>query len=126
MELAGAKKSGNGLILALACGATVENAARKAGVSERTVYRRLADPAFRQQIRKTRAEMAERAAAALTAASMEAVKTLVALHAQGTPPAVRLGAARAVLELGAKLRESVELEQRIAVLEGLNGSKCMK
>jgi hypothetical protein len=34
------------LLQALACGATVENAARKAGVCERTVYRRLEDPAF--------------------------------------------------------------------------------
>jgi hypothetical protein len=30
---------------------------------------------------------------------------------------VRLGAARALLELGVKLRESVELEQRLAALE---------
>jgi hypothetical protein len=30
---------------------------------------------------------------------------------------VRLGAARSMLELGVKLRESVEIEQRIATLE---------
>jgi hypothetical protein len=38
---------------------------------------------------------------------------------------VRLGAARAILELGTKLRESVELEQRIAALEaGRAGGKA--
>ena len=35
----------------------------------------------------------------------------------GTPPATRLGAARAVLEIGLKIREIVELETRIAALE---------
>src|SRR5262249_28802731 len=100
-----------------ACGATVENAARKSGICERTVYRRLAEPAFRAQIAKLRTEMMQRAAAMLTAAAMEAVKTLMALQAPGISPAVRLGAARAVVELGTKVRESVELEQRIAALE---------
>jgi hypothetical protein len=33
---------------------------------------------------------------------------------------VRLGACRALLELGVKLRESVELEARIAALEQMN------
>jgi HEAT repeat protein len=32
---------------------------------------------------------------------------------------VRLGAARALLELGVRLRESVDLEARIAALEGV-------
>ena len=38
------------LLQALACGANLENAARKAGVSERTAYRRLGDPEFRRQV----------------------------------------------------------------------------
>jgi hypothetical protein len=33
------------LVRALACGATVEHAARQAGLGERTAYRRLRDPA---------------------------------------------------------------------------------
>jgi hypothetical protein len=105
------------LLLSLACGATVENAARKAGVGERTVYRRLTDPEFHRQLEGLRAEMVQRTAAMLTAASMEAVKTLVALLDPSVLAAVRLGAARSVLELGARLRESAELEQRITALE---------
>jgi hypothetical protein len=105
------------LLMALACGATVETAARSLAVSERTVYRRLADPAFRQRLQQMRADMVQRTAGALTAAGAEAVRTLLALQKETVPPAVRLGAARAVLELGAKMRETAELEARIAALE---------
>jgi hypothetical protein len=117
MPQQGKKHADQPLLLALACGATVENAARQSGVSESTAYRRLADAEFREQLQKTRAEMTERSVAMLTAAGMEAVKTLVALQQGATPPAVRLGAARSVLELGIKLREAVNLEERLTALE---------
>ena len=103
--------------MALACGATVEAAAHKAGVSPATVYRRLKEPAFVQRLRELRADMVQRAAAMLTAAAGEAVKTLLALQKDAVPPATRLGAARAILELGTRLREVAELEQRLADLE---------
>jgi hypothetical protein len=105
------------LLLALACGATVESAARQAGVSESTVYRRLADPDFRQQLHTVRSDMVQRTAGALTAAATEAVRTLLELQKPAVPAAVRLGAARAVLEIGVKLREVAELEERLTVLE---------
>jgi hypothetical protein len=105
------------LLLALACGATVEQAARQTGLSVRTVYRRLADPDFRRQVQSTRTDMISRAAATLTAAGTEAVKTLLVLQQNTAPAAVRLGAARAVLEMGIKLREMADLEERLAALE---------
>jgi hypothetical protein len=105
------------LVLALACGSTVEAAARQAEVSDRTVYRHLKDPKFRTQVRDARAEMVKRSAGMLTAAAGESVRTLLALQKAPTPPAVRLGAARAILELGIKVREMVELEGRIEALE---------
>jgi len=114
---AGKKKIDAALIAALAWGATIESAAQKANVSERTVYRRLTDPAFQERLTNLRSETLQRAAAILTAASLEAVKTLVALQNPSVPAAVRLGAARSILEFGAKLRESAELERRIAALE---------
>ena len=109
------------LVMALACGATVDAAARKASVGVATVYRRLQDPEFIQRLQKVQAGMVERIAASLTAVGMEAVKTLMALLGNSIPPAVRLGAARAIIELGTKQRESVELERRIAVGEPHNG-----
>lgn len=105
------------LMLALACGATVEGAARKAGVSERTAYRRLDEPGFRAQLNALRSQMVERAAGMLTAGGMESVKTLVSLQEASMPAAARLGAAKATLELGLKLRQRAELEERLAALE---------
>ena len=113
----GRKNADNTVILALACGATVESAARQSGVSETTIYRRLNEPSFQLRLREVQADILNRTAAALTAAATESVRTLMELQKPGTPPATRLGAARAVLELGLKIREIVTLETRIAALE---------
>jgi hypothetical protein len=109
--------SNHALMIALACGATIEAAARQVGISERAVYRRLEKPEFKREINQLRSEMIQRAAAMLTAAAMESVKTLLELQKPSVTAAVRLGAARAVLEMGVKLREVADLEQRIAALE---------
>jgi hypothetical protein len=63
------------------------------------------------------AEMAKRTTGMLTAAGMEASKTLVALLDPSNPASVRRSAAQNILELGLKLRESTEIEERIAALE---------
>ena len=120
------KKAEDALLLALACGATVEVAARQCSVSPRTVYRRLAEPDFKQRLFGVRADMVSRTAGTMTAASSEAVKTLLGLMQASTPATVRLGAARALLELGVKLREAVELEARIAALEALLASEGVR
>jgi hypothetical protein len=113
----GKRQADEKLLLALACGATVDNAARAAGISPATAYRRLTEPAFRQRLQQVRTDMVSRAAATLTAAGTEAVKTLLVLQQPAVPAAVRLGAARAVLEMGIKLREMADLEERLAALE---------
>lgn len=109
--------SNENLLIALACGSTVEVAAAKSGIAIRTVYRRLEDPDFRKQLQDFRANMVERSSAMLTAASMEAVKTLLSLMERSIPHATRLGASRAVIELGLKLRDLLEVEQRLDALE---------
>ena len=106
------------LLLALACGATPEAAAHSlGGISARTVYRRLQDPDFCRRLQQLRSDMVQRTAAMLTAAGPESVRTLVALQKDSIPPATRLGAARAALEIGRRAREAAELEQRLAALE---------
>lgn len=106
------------LLTTLACGATVELAAQKAKVGERTVYRRLADPEFRRQLRQVRQEMVQRTAALLTGAGMGSVKALVDLQQDVAVPAgVRRRAARDVLEMGLKLREATDGEERLAAIE---------
>jgi hypothetical protein len=106
------------LLLALACGGTVEATARQCHLSERTIYRRTAEPDFRRRrLQSFRADMVQRAAGLLTAAAVEAVKTLLELQKASAPFGVRLDAARAVLEIGVKLREAADLEDRLAALE---------
>ncbi len=61
--------------------------------------------------------MVQRAAGMLTAAGTESIKTLLALQQASIPPAVRLGAARTVLEMGVRIREAADLESRLADLE---------
>jgi hypothetical protein len=105
-------------VTALAFGATVENAARKAGIGERTAYRRLADAAFRARVDQARQEAVLRTAGMLTGAALGSVKTLVDLQQDVSVPAsVRRGAARDVLEMAVKYRDSAEMEQRLAAIE---------
>lgn len=111
------KKNEDALLVALACGATVENAARQCDLSERTIYRRLGEPDFKRRLQGVRGDMVSRAAGMLTAAGMESVRTLLELQKPGQTAAIRLGAARAILELGLKFREVVDLETRLAELE---------
>jgi hypothetical protein len=117
MPHGGRKNADEALVLALACGATVEQAALKAGVSPRTAHRRLADPAFRSRVQAARDDLVQRTSGMLTASGGEGVKTLLALLKDGVPAAARLGAARALLELGLKVREAADLAQRVAALE---------
>jgi hypothetical protein len=113
----GRKQADELLLMALACGATVEAAARAAGISKATAFRRLQDPEFSKKLKQAKADMVQRTEGMLTASGMESVKTLMELQKPVAPPAVRLGAARSVLELGMKVRERADLEERLAALE---------
>ena len=53
----GRQRANSCLVALLAGGRTVEAAATEAGISERTVYRRLEDPEFRQQLGQLRGHM---------------------------------------------------------------------
>lgn len=112
----GRRKGDAALLVALAAGQTVRDAASLARVGERTAARRVADPEFRRQVIELRADMVQRALGKLADAATEAVDTLRGLLA-GQSGSVKLGAARSILELGCKLKEAVELELRIAALE---------
>jgi hypothetical protein len=104
--------------LALAAGRTRDGAARSAGCGTTTVKTWLHDqPAFGRRVQELRAEMTSMALGRLVDNMASASETLGYLSRKGRSEMVRLSAARAVLELGHKLRESVELEERIASLE---------
>src|SRR5215213_2822305 len=60
------------LVAALAAGATKQEAARLAGVGERTIYRRLEDPDFRRRVDQARGELVGRVVGRLADASTAA------------------------------------------------------
>jgi hypothetical protein len=106
------------LLLLLACGATLESAARQAGVSLRTANRRAGDAEFQRKITALRWDMVQRAVGMVTAAMAESVRTLIVLQKEMVPSSSsRLGAARTMLEIGMKLREQNDLEERLAAIE---------
>ena len=104
------------VVAALASGHTMQEAAKGAGISPRTVSRRLADPAFKQRIQTLRGEMIGQALGRMADGMSDAAAALRKLL-KAKSESVRLGACRAMLEIGVKLREAVELEARLAALE---------
>lgn len=113
------------LIEALAKGSSISEVAKIAGVSRPTVYSRLADRTFQQAVIAMRREIKDAALGKLTYAAVSAAETLEGLLAIPTgddappPPSLRvqMAAARSILELGLRLQNATELEERIARLE---------
>lgn len=101
----------------IAAGMTIAAAAAAAGIAERTAYSRLSEPGFKARIATIRADMVSQATARLSAAMTRSAERLAEL-AESQDEKVALTACRSVLELGTRLRESEELESRIAELEG--------
>lgn len=116
MAHSGRQRADEVLAAAVAAGHTLRDAAKLAGVGERTASRRWAEPGFQRKIVALRAAMVERALGRLSDGMTQAADKLRELL-DARSEAVRLGAARSLLELGVKLREAVELEQRVAGLE---------
>ena len=85
-------------------------------ITGRLHTRRWADPDFRQRVAALRSEMIGRAMGSMADAMSDAAAGLRGLLAAESE-SVRLGACRAILELGVRLREAVELETRIVALE---------
>jgi hypothetical protein len=96
------------LATALATGSTYSEAADISGVSKSTVRRRMTDQGFRQRVSEERLEVVEALRGRLLSAAPAAVTTLAELCASG-PASVRLGAARAVLDLSLGRRRGFDL-----------------
>ena len=106
-------------ILALLSEPTISKAAENCGVGERTLRRWLTDDAiFQQQLAETRRAMFETAMNRLQPLAAEAVETLAALM-RSAPPAVRLGAARTVAELGTHRDDAETILRRLDEIEVL-------
>ncbi len=113
-------KRDDALVLALARGLTVREAAGEAGFGERTAHRRLADPEFGRRVSAVRGELMERAGGLLSDAAIKAVEALRKLLGSDADT-IRLAAARTILQQSVTLRAAAELEHRIARLEQNEG-----
>jgi phage terminase small subunit len=113
------------LVQALAVGESITEAARRSGYSERTVRRWLHKPKFARKVSRTRATMIDGAAGRMADAMTDAAGTLRELL-KAESESVRLSAAKSILELGSKLREATEIEERLAAVEEkiANGKPC--
>jgi hypothetical protein len=116
MEHFGTPKKDVALAVALAAGSNVSVAAEEAGVGRTTAYRRLADPAFRRLVAEMRAELMAEAVGKLAKTMTRAADTLASILDSANEN-VRLRGARAVLSLGQRLHESVNLDERIREVE---------
>lgn len=107
------------LIAALASGATHAAAGEAAGISERTVRRRLADPEFRTRLRDAQERALDEALGRLAGGAVAAVERLLLMLRPGVPHAVQLGAARAILGNAIRVNDGRldELEARLHELE---------
>ncbi len=109
-------KSDEALAALLAGGASVRAAARKTGLSERTIYRRQTRTGFAALVQQLRQEMLRQAASRLVRMTGKAVHKLNQLL-DSSDERVSLQACKLVVEAALKVGERVELEARIAALE---------
>jgi hypothetical protein len=108
--------------LLIAAGRSIKAAAAEAKVGERTAHAWLKDPRYRSFISELRHRMLDEAVGALTEATNKAVSTLRDLLADDHRN-VRLRAALGIIAAVVRLREHVELERRLAVLEAQDESE---
>lgn len=104
---------------AIACGATREQAAAKAGVTRRTVSRWLLDPAFSRLVSDARRELWQAAISKATTMVEEALETTRAIAAGELPDAKvsdRLTACKLILDTASRVFD-LDLEARITALE---------
>lgn len=104
--------------LAISSGSTIVEAAERAGISERTVRRRLDNPDYKVEISRLRGKLLDAAVGKLVAATTDAAATMQALL-EADSEHVRLGAAKGILEFGLSLQEALETQTRITTLEEL-------
>lgn len=104
------------LALALAGGQSIEAVAEQAGLSRRTIERKLADPAFRQMVAEFRGQLIATALGWLADNMTRAAKTITALL-DSPQEHIRLRAARTLITTGLRVRDSVELADQVRDLQ---------
>lgn len=102
---------------ALAAGQTIKDSAAAAGVNEKTVRRWLKETSeFKSRVEELRSEAVSAAMNRLST-DMTAAAAVLAGLLKSRIPIVRLRAAKVVIEVGMKLKDHADLEQRVRELE---------
>lgn len=105
-------------IAALLSQSTIQKAANEAGVSDRSIFNWLNQPAFSDAYRQARSRMVSQAIAGLQQSMVGALSALQdVMNDPGNPPSARVSAARTVLELAFRGAEIEDLTERIKALE---------
>lgn len=105
-------------LAALLAAPTAKEAAQMAGVGERTMKRFRALPAFQRAYRAAQVELVESAVCQSRQHLTGALSALADITADETaPPAARVSAARASIELSLKLGEQGDILARLTELE---------
>lgn len=104
------------MVVALARGKTVTEACGQTGISRTTVYRWLGDPGFCHRVEATRKELFDRAIGRLADSASAAADTLAGLLQDGSPT-IRLGAARANLELAIRWKKLDAVDGKLVSAE---------
>ena len=107
------------IIAALASGATQVEAGLGAGVSDRTVRRRLEDETFVEQVRKARTELISQAGGRAASLVSNAVAVFQELLGSANET-IRLRAAQAVIDTGRRLVTESDIAARLDRLERIN------
>jgi hypothetical protein len=111
------------VIVALLSQRSVEDAARVANVTARTVYRWMKEPEFDAAYRKAKRAAFGQSIARLHHLSSAAVSTLGKIMLDTTtPPATRVRAADSILDHTAKAIEIEDIEARVSELERAAGA----
>lgn len=99
---------------------SVAEAARKAGIGEKTAHRYLKDPAVQEALRAASRELLEALTRRLRQLGQDAAETLAqAMRAEDASWPARIRAADSVIGHLLKVSELLDLEERVARLETL-------
>lgn len=105
-------------VAALLSNPTIETAAEAAGIHKRTAHRYLADPAVRRALGQELDNLMGQTTRLVVRAMTSALATLQQIHTDPeAPTSARVSAARAILDAGPRLREALDLAERVAALE---------
>jgi hypothetical protein len=104
-------------ILALLSEPTIAQAAARCGIGEKTLRRWLAEDAFKAAYETARRATFQAAISRIPALTVRAVNTLDDLLGKTKPPAVRLGAARTVAEIGMHQYDAETILKKLDDLE---------